>query len=364
MRKLLDFDVNVNLGVTAMSHDFGNTALHALVSDIHAGSESTAQLEIVSMLVEHPSTNLCVYNGLGKTPYMSVSTKHQKLLQALRPRAVKWVDVEAILKARSDVDGLGHVLAELAPNVSDIRLPDLLFCEHEGPGEELDRRRHMLWEGSLRPITHDLCPKRPLAKSEKELFTYCWSASQGPPLSIRQGSHNARIAAIIKTARESYRDDMARVLDEVSADFEAQAMPLYEELLVDEYGAILAAIPEKKSKLSPKEMNHSRFLETPTWAQTKNFPAALADLVAVGVLRAEGELGDLFQQGRHRLFGSESMKAIFADGDSLQFWMGLVAMWMIGVHELQADAFNAKMRSFCKEEEFHAAPGVKGCVGL
>jgi len=39
-------------------------------------------------------------------------------------------------------------------------------------------------------------------------------------------------------------------------------------------------------------------------------------------------------------------------------------MWMIGVHELQADAFNAKMRSFCKEEEFRAAPGVKGYVAL
>jgi hypothetical protein len=361
VRKLLDFDVNVNLGVTAMSRDFGNTALHALVSDVRAGSESTAQLEIVSMLVEHPSTNLCVYNGLGKTPYMSVSTKHQKLLQALRPE-VEWANIELILEVNENRDALAQALADLAQKVPDIRLADLLFCEHEGPGEELQRRRHMLWEGSLRPITHDVCPRRPLVKSEKELFTYCWSASQGPPLSIRQGSHNARIAAIVKTARESYRNDMARVLDEVSADFEAQAMPLYEELLVDEYGAMLAAIPEKKSKLLPKEMNHGRFLETPTWAQTKNFPAALADLVAVGVLRAEGEFGDLFQQGRHRLFGTESMKAIFADGDSLQFWMGLVAMWMIGVHELQADAFNAKMRSFCKEEEFHAAPGVKGYV--
>ena len=104
MKKLLDFDVNVNLGVTAMSHDFGNTALHTLVSDVRAGSETKAQLEIVSMLVAHPSMDLCVYNGLGKTPYMSVSTKHQKLLQALRPRAVKWVDVEAILKVRSDVE--------------------------------------------------------------------------------------------------------------------------------------------------------------------------------------------------------------------------------------------------------------------
>jgi hypothetical protein len=145
VRKLLDFDVNVNLGVTAMSHDFGNTALHALVSDIHAGSESTAQLEIVSMLVEHPSTDLCDYNGLGKTPYMSVSTKHQKLLQALRPE-VKWANIELILEVNEvneNRDALAQALADLAQKVSDLRLPDLLFCEHEGPGEELQRRRHI-----------------------------------------------------------------------------------------------------------------------------------------------------------------------------------------------------------------------------
>ena len=239
--------------------------------------------------------DLCIYNGLGKTPYMSVSTKHQKLLQALRPQ-VMWANIELVLEGNEIRDTLAQALADLASKIPDLRLPDLLFCEHEGPGEELARRRSMLWKGCLGPMTHDLCPKRPLTKSEKELFTYCWSASQGPPLSIRQGSHNAGIAAIIKTARESYRDDMARVLEDVSTDFEAQAMPLYKELLADKYGAMLAAIPEQETKLLPKEMNHGRFLETPKWAQTKNFPAAIADLVAVGV-QQRGSLATCFSKG-------------------------------------------------------------------
>ena len=139
---------------------------------------------------------------------------------------------------------------------------------------------------------------------------------------------------------------------------------MYQELLADEHGAMLSRIPKKESGLEPEEMHHGTFLEPPAWAKAKDFPAAVADLVAIGVLRAEGEFGDLFQQGRHRLFGNESMKAIFADGDSLSFWMGLVTLWMIGVHELRADAFNSIMSGFCEGPEWLPAPGVKGCVSL
>ena len=71
------------------------------------------------------------------------------------------------------------------------------------------------------------------------------------------------------------------------------------------------------------------------------------------------ELSDLLQQGRHRVFGKESQKGVFAKADSLEFWMGMVTLYMIGLHERAAAAYDEQMRSFAKEGEFHAAPGVK-----
>ena len=51
---------------------------------------------------------------------------------------------------------------------------------------------------------------------------------------------------MIQLARESYRVEMAEVLSKTSANFEEQARPLYDKLLADEYGAILAAMPDKE----------------------------------------------------------------------------------------------------------------------
>ena len=44
--------------------------------------------------------------------------------------------------------------------------------EHEGPKEELQRRRLMLWERFLKPITATVCPARALSKPERDVYTY------------------------------------------------------------------------------------------------------------------------------------------------------------------------------------------------
>lgn len=214
VRRLLELDANVNLGVSAMSRDNGNTPLHMLVSGIRAGQESQAQLQIVSMLLAHPSTDLCMFNGLGKTPYMSVAFKHKKLLQLLRP-AVPWTAIEAVLEMNVNRDALCQALADLVPKVSDLRLPDMLFCEHEGAEEELRRRRLLLWQRLLKPVLLDVCANRELSKVEDKVYKYCWRASGGPPLSMRPGAHNARIVALILRARSDYSDDMDTVLNQV-----------------------------------------------------------------------------------------------------------------------------------------------------
>ena len=61
---LLECKVDTGVQVSAMGNDFGNTALHVLVSNVQ--TESDASLRIVAMLLAHPETDPCVYNGLGK----------------------------------------------------------------------------------------------------------------------------------------------------------------------------------------------------------------------------------------------------------------------------------------------------------
>ena len=171
VEQLLRYDVNANLQITAMGEDYGNTALHSLVSGVRAGTQSEMQLEIVEMLLAHPSTDPCVYNGLGHTPYMAVAAKHKKLVTLLRPR-VTWANIELVLEVNDNLDALAPALVALVEKVADLRLPDLLFCEHEGPEEELLRRRLMLWERFLKPMTKTLCPERALTETERNVYTY------------------------------------------------------------------------------------------------------------------------------------------------------------------------------------------------
>ena len=164
---------------------------------------------------------------------------------------------------------------------------------------------------------------------------------------------------LIKAARESYREEMKEVVKATSIVFENEAAPVYEKLLKDEYGAKLCGMREKAMAVEPDDITHDRFLPTPTWAQEKNMGEAVKQLTEVGIIRSDGELSDLLQQGRHRVFGKESQKGVFAKADSLEFWMGMVTLYMIGLHERAAVAYDEQMRSFAKEGEFHAAPGVK-----
>ena len=45
VERLLEYNVNVNLQVTAMGDDYGNTALHNAVTGLHAGKQSEAQIQ-------------------------------------------------------------------------------------------------------------------------------------------------------------------------------------------------------------------------------------------------------------------------------------------------------------------------------
>ena len=166
------------------------------------------------------------------------------------------------------------------------------------------------------------------------------------------GSHTTRIARTRTAARATYREDMERKLLVVAKAFEDEARPFYEALLKDEYGAILASLPLKTVRVKPKEMTHDHMLETPAWAQRQDLREAMAELNRIGAIQSEGDLADLCQQGRHRLFGKKSEKAVFAKPGKLMFWMGAVTLWMIRLHELEEEKFNIRMRGFAEEGEY------------
>ena len=104
---------------------------------------------------------------------------------------------------------------------------------------------------------------------------------------------------LIKAARESYREEMKEVVKATSLVFENEAAPVYEKLLQDKYGAELCAMSKKAMAVEPDDITHDRFLPTPTWAQQKNMGEAVKQLTEVGIIRSDGELSDLLQQGRH-----------------------------------------------------------------
>ena len=115
----------------------------------------------------------------------------------------------------------------------------------------------------------------------------------------------------------------------------------------------MASLPLKSLSVRPREMTHNRLLKTPTWAQRRDLRAVYSELSRIGAIRSEGEFADLMQQGRHRMFGKESQKVVFSDPDTVLFWTGMVALWMIRLHELEEKKYNAKMRSFAREGEYH-----------
>ena len=168
--------------------------------------------------------------------------------------------------------------------------------------------------------------------------------------------HNTPIALLIKAGRESYRDEMQAVMEATTAVFETEAALLYEKLRADKHGAKLCAMEKEAVRVEPSKMTHDRFLPTLTWAQEKNIAKAVRQLSEVGVIRSDGELSDLLQQGRHRLFGEETQKGVFAKHDSLEFWMGLVTLYMMGLHERAGAAFNDQVENIAKTDELRVAP--------
>ena len=152
---------------------YGNTVLHrSLIKKDGPGSTDEEERSPISaLLLSSPCTDPCVYNYKDKTAYMCSSSAES--IAALRPPVRRaFATIESSLANRA-VSERAVALCQLVPRGMELvalRLPDLLFCTHEGDADEL----------LLAPMLQE-ATRRLLSKEEKALVIYAWGASMGPP---------------------------------------------------------------------------------------------------------------------------------------------------------------------------------------
>lgn len=293
-------------------------------------------------LLQDKRMDPCQFCCLGWTPFMHAIDP--TIINMLQPREVTWDMLKGCFAA--DVDPLDrpmavHNLLDAGQDVHWLRVPDLLFCRHEGNAEELASRRLDVWHRILKPSLK-LCTMRPLNKEEKAVTTYLWRATMGPP-------------GMARASRIDYAEDLRAELRKTMQTFEDEARPFTMKLQHDHYGSYLRTRPLVDCRVSKEHLQHARFLPKPAWALDKDLAAAARDLQRVGAVESVGDFIALLQQGTHRLFGS-NLKQVFEDECSLDFWMALVALWMLVQHEALKAKFDSFMAQFGSPDEFTPGP--------
>jgi hypothetical protein len=266
--------------------DHGRTALHL-----------SKDSSFVGRLLNHPLINPCLYNEDGQTPYMAAHGKDR--VDLLRPH-IPFEAIEIALKQASPGLQAAALHGLCTSGVLELRLPDLLFCCHEGGAPELARRRLALWQLILEPMMEE-ATKRPFSKTEKSIFMYSWEASAGPP-NFGTG------------ARSGYAEQLQIRLTEVMQTFSKELDPVRSEILQDPFGAALARRPPTDIYVEASEdMRHSRFLNCSNlgWAVEQDLCAAARELQSVGALKSADELCDILLLGRHPLIGPSPRRDIF-----------------------------------------------------
>ena len=228
-----------------------------------------------------------------------------------------------------------------------LRVMDMLFCAHEGDEPTLARRRIDFFERVLRPLVARAAREPKMARDDRALIVHLFEQSAGPP-------------QLALHARTGYRDAFDSAMREANASIESLYGEELDALLAKPDSESLFSLVKKESKLSEHDLNHGRFTAPPAFVHTRDLAAAARELQRVGVLDSPGALCDLLQQGRHRLFPNTALPNIFGGGvQDDDFWMALVLLWSLGVHEQCLAQFNAAMRAVAPDA-FHSAPGVKG----
>ena len=353
----------------------GESALHSVINNGFINRESEMR-PVIALLLTNPDLNPCLYNNCGNTPYMSV--KKPQNVAMLVPK-LAWETIELAL---SQVVVGGEAASALTKLVSqnmkllELRIPDLLFCQHEGDEVELARRRRAWWDLLLKPMTAEAAVRK-LSKEEKSVVIYAWEASMGPK-------------RLRNKMRTEYAGEMQQLLRTTMGLFEAELAPVREAMLQDTAGKTIAERPAVELKVPATDLRHSRFLDCKKlfWAVNRDLAAACRELERVGAVNSVAEVCDLLSLGVSPL-SPRPRRDLFCDtiafGDSpewidkskyyktattfslvdtlklrvhtkLAFWQALVALWILALHKQLKPIFDETLASVASQAELHPGP--------
>jgi len=173
------------------------------------------------------------------------------------------------------------------------------------------------------------------------------------------------------TAWKSYSHQLHLAVSQAEDVLMQELKHLHESICGDPSTQRFLQLP-RHCQVSPAELHHGRFHPAPTWALTVNFIAAVRDLERLRILRSSEDLCDLMRLGRlcqkgtcaRRTWVGRLPSDIFANrrrlsgscccrksSSKLDFWMGLVALWLFALHDYLAPVFLRKVQSVVTERE-------------
>ena len=368
----------VNLGAdpNVQASDTGATALHlarrpqlgclrCLETTWRRGllcdEAPTPASAFVTLLLEDARTDPCLVDWVGNTAYMSATVVGD--VDALRPRSpIAWADVARVLDA-APLDERASALYDLVAgrdarglpySAARLRVHDLLFCAHEGTEAELERRRLRMWRDFLRPFTRSVCTARQLQRDEKDMLMHVWAASVGSTRVVDGG-----VAEV--DGRAAYAAELKATLDDTMQVFEAELAPVRDALRADRDGggaqlcALPAVVPADLPKLwHPAAVDGppsaANLMAPPQWAVDRDLKRAAVALQQIGVLESAKALCTLLSVGAHRLLPVRE-RSTFSNASSLDFWLGLVTLWTLGVNELVETEFQQRVKAAAQPGE-------------
>lgn len=367
------------LNVTAS--DNGESALHLALDPsqqlkmklrflLFADTRPVPTAEYVKVLLGDGRVDPCATRFDGRTPYMVAALPAK--IECMRPEP-SWASVEKALGSKAEIemisdelDGRANALLALIAGkdscgkpwpCSRLRLHDMLFCRHEGPEAVLEQRRALLFHRFLGPFTQYVCTKRELDKREKEMLIHAWSAS----VSSTQLGHYV-------DGRAGYKQEFRATMVATMAAFSAQLEPVRTALKADEAGggSRLCAelgvgffdVREKGQHLTHLAAveGEGNLMAVPKWALEGDVSGAARALQRIGVLNTPACFCLLISRGENALLGPRPAPQYFAEHRSLDFWLALVTLYLLGLHQLMQPRFKMAMESVAGEGELALAP--------
>lgn len=304
--------------------------------------------------------------------------KDEILIDMLRPK-LSFQDLEKAISSDQDALAKCDTVLDLLGSGGDdlqfhkLRILDMLFCEHEGDGDELWRRLTVLHDKFLGPMIVRCSGEPAIDKNQAALTRYVgaafanvcdlWSKKETREKELENAKEEAERQTkpwwgrLDKWKKETWAPNVSKATAELEGLYGTE----YEQLQSSPISKELFALPKKRSFLPPLDINNGRFVKGPKFAYSLDLKDAANELQSVGVIDSPAALCSLIAVGRHPLINGGKGSSMFNNSEQYEFWWALVLLWQIGLHKQVEKEFNEAMQGLAKDNnvECRVAP-IKG----